>query len=38
MKTGRKSEILLGVTRSKAKMLDDGVPEEYHIKIKQDLP
>lgn len=36
MKTGRKSEILLGVTRSKAKMLDDGVPEEYHIKIKQD--
>ena len=36
MKPERKSELLLGVTRSKAKMLEYGVPEEHHIKITQD--
>ncbi len=36
MKPERKSKLLLGVTRSKAKMLEYGVPEEHHIKIKQD--
>jgi hypothetical protein len=36
MKPERKSQLLLGVTRSKAKMLEYGVPEEHHIKIKQD--
>ncbi len=36
MKPERKSEHLLGVTRSKAKMLEHGVSEEHHIKITQD--
>ncbi len=36
MKPERKSHLLLGVTRSKAKMLEYGVPEEHHIEIKQD--
>lgn len=36
MKPERKSQLLLGVTRSKAKMLEYGVPEEHHIKITQD--
>ncbi len=36
MKPKRKSRLLLGVTRSKAKMLEYGVPEEHHIKITQN--
>jgi len=36
MKPEIKSQLLLGVTRSKAKMLEYGVPEEHHIKITQD--
>ena len=36
MKPELKSQLLLGVTRSKAKMLEYGVPEEYHIKLTQD--
>ena len=36
MRPEQKSQLLLGVTRSKAKMLEYGVPEEYHIKITQD--
>ena len=36
MRPERKSQLLLGVTRSKAKMLEYGVPEEHHIKITQD--
>lgn len=36
MKPEKKSQLLLGVTRSKAKMLEYGVPEEHHIKITQD--
>ena len=36
MKPEQKSQLLLGVTRSKAKMLEYSVPEEHHIKIKQD--
>ncbi len=36
MKPEQKSQLLLGVTRSKAKMIEYGVPEEYHIKIPQD--
>lgn len=36
MRPEKKSQILLGVTRSKAKMLEYGVPEEHHIKITQD--
>lgn len=36
MKPEQKSQLLLGVTRSKAKMLEYGIPEEHHIKIKQD--
>ncbi len=36
MKPEQKSQLLLGVTRSKAKMFEYNVPEEYHIKITQD--
>lgn len=36
MRPEHKSQLLLGVTRSKAKMLEYGVPEEHHIKITQD--
>ena len=36
MRPKQKSQLLLGVTRSKAKMLEYGVPEEHHIKIIQD--
>jgi superfamily II DNA/RNA helicase len=36
MRPEEQSQSLLGVTRSKAKMLEYGVPEEHHIKIKQD--
>jgi len=36
MRPEKKSQLLLGVTRSKAKMLEYSVPEEYHIKITQD--
>ena len=36
MKPEKKSQLLLGVTRSKAKMLEYDVPEEHHIKITQD--
>ncbi len=36
MRPEKKSQLLLGVTRSKAKMLEYDVPEKYHIKIKQD--
>lgn len=36
MRPEQKSQLLLGITRSKAKMLEYGVPEEHHIKIKQD--
>ncbi|TKB26482.1 DEAD/DEAH box helicase [Desulfopila sp. IMCC35006] len=36
MRPEKKSQLLLGVTRSKAKMLEYGIPEEHHIKITQD--
>jgi len=36
MRPEQKSQLLLGVTRSKAKMFEYSVPEEYHIKITQD--
>ena len=36
MRPEQKSQLLLGVTRSKAKMLEYGVPGEHHIKITQD--
>ncbi|MDM5057559.1 DEAD/DEAH box helicase [Aeromonas rivipollensis] len=36
MRPEQKSQLLLGVTRSKAKMFEYGVPEEHHIKIMQD--
>ena len=36
MRPKQKSQLLLGVTRSKAKMLEYSVPEEHHIKITQD--
>lgn len=36
MKPELKSQLLLGITRSKAKMLEYGVPEEHHISITQD--
>lgn len=36
MKPEEKSRTLLGVTRSKAKMFEYGVPDKYHIKIAQD--
>ncbi len=36
MKPEIKSQLLLGVTRSKAKMFEYGLPEEYHIRIVQD--
>lgn len=36
MRPEQKSQLLLGVTRSKAKMLEYDVPAEHHIKITQD--
>lgn len=36
MKPEKKSQLLLGVARSKAKMLEYSIPEKYHIKITQD--
>ncbi len=36
MKPELKSKLLLGVTRSKAKMFEYSVPKEHHIKITQD--
>lgn len=36
MRPEQKSQLLLGVTRSKAKMLEYSIPEEHHIKITQD--
>ena len=36
MRPEQRSQLLLGVTRSKAKMLEYGVPAEHHIKITQD--
>lgn len=36
MRPEQKSRLLLGVTRSKAKMFEYGVPEEHHITIAQD--
>lgn len=36
MRPEKKSQLLFGVTRSKAKMLEYSVPEEHHIKITQD--
>ncbi|HEY0921692.1 DEAD/DEAH box helicase [Rheinheimera pacifica] len=36
MRPEQKSQLLLGVTRSKAKMIEYRIPEEYHIKITQD--
>ncbi len=36
MRPEQKSKNLLGVARSKAKMFEYSVPEEYHIKITQD--
>lgn len=36
MRPERKSQLLLGVTRSKAKMLEYGIPKQHHIKITQD--
>jgi len=36
MRPEQKSQLLLGVTRSKAKMIEYGIPEEHHIKITQD--
>lgn len=36
MKPEQKSQLLLGVTRSKAKMLEYSVPEDHHIEITQD--
>lgn len=36
MRPEQKSQLLLGVTRSKAKMLEYSVSEEHHIKITQD--
>lgn len=36
MRPEQKSQLLFGVTRSKAKMIEYGVSEEYHIKITQD--
>ena len=36
MRPEKKSQLLLGITRSKAKMLEYSVPEEHHIKITQD--
>ena len=36
MRPEQQSQLLLGVTRSKAKMFEYGVPVEHHIKITQD--
>src|SRR5690606_40703984 len=36
MRPEQKSQLLLGVTRSKAKMLEYRIPEEHHINITQD--
>lgn len=36
MRPEQNSQLLLGVTRSKAKMFEYRVPEKHHIKITQD--
>jgi len=36
MRPEQKSQTLLGVTRSKAKMFEYGIPEKHHIKLTQD--
>jgi len=36
MRPEKKSQLLLGIARSKAKMLEYSIPEKYHIKITQD--
>jgi POLQ-like helicase len=36
MKPEQKSQTLLGITRSKAKMFEYDIPERYHIRIPQD--
>ena len=36
MRPEQKSQLLLDITRSKAKMLEYSVPEEHHIRITQD--
>ena len=36
MRPEQKSQLLLGVTRAKSKMLEYSVPRDYHIKITQD--
>lgn len=36
MRPERKSQVLLGITRAKAKMFEYGVPEEHHIQIPRD--
>src|SRR5689334_1777886 len=36
MKPEQASRTLLGITRSKAKMYEYGVPEDHHIKIPRD--
>lgn len=36
MSPEQKSQTLLGITRSKAKMLEYGIPEKHHIKITQN--
>src|SRR5208337_2412025 len=36
MKPEQRSQTLLGITRSKAKMFEYDVPDNYHIKITQD--
>lgn len=36
MRPEQKSQVLLGATRSKAKMVEYGVPEEHHIKVPQN--
>lgn len=36
MRPDHQSQLLLGVTRSKAKMYEYSVPEEHHIEIRQD--
>jgi len=36
VKPEKKSRDLLGVSRSKAKMIEYGVPDEHHIQIRQD--
>jgi hypothetical protein len=36
MKPEQRSQTLLGITRSKAKMFEYDVPSRYHIKVPQD--